>query len=198
MQKAFKELRPEDLGTVGTGPTPAQAHLPGSMLSAEDLGTGPTPAQARLPGSTLSAPEDSQRGAESCLQGHFPGSPAPPPASHLKTNFPRPRFPAPSANGLEHWHPPRSGLRMAATGVPLTAPLAVGDSGTIRESERSPDETDAAARQTPGRASDTRAGGSPRLGELLQTGGHGRLPQPRPPGRPLQSSVVFFAAFSRV
>lgn len=51
MQKAFKELRPEDLGTVGTGPTPAQAHLPGS---------------------TLSAPEDSQRGAESCLQGAFP------------------------------------------------------------------------------------------------------------------------------
>lgn len=130
----------------------------------------------------------SQRGAESCLQGHFPGSPAPPPASHLKTNFPRPRFPAPlSANGLEHWHPPRSGLRMAATGVPLTAPLAVGDSGTIRESERSPDETDAAARQTPGRASDTRAGGSPRLRELLQTGGH-TAGSPRPAPRAALSS----------
>lgn len=169
---------------MGTGPTPAQAHLPGSMLSAEDLGTGPTPAQAHLPGSTLSAPEDSQRGAESCLQGHFPGSPAPPPASHLKTNFPRPRFPAPlSANGLEHWHPPRSGLRIAATGVPLTAPLAVGDSGTLRGSERSPDETDAAARQTLGRASDTRA--ALRVsGSFYRPAGTRPAPPAPPPGPP--------------
>lgn len=115
----------------------------------KDLGTGPTPAQAHLPGSTCSAPEDRERGAGSCFYGHFSGSPASSPPSHLKTNFPRPHFPVPSGKGLER-HPPRSGLRIAAIWIPLMASLAVGDSRTLRGSTWSPGGTDDTTRQMPG------------------------------------------------